>query len=194
MESDPVGLNGGLNSYLYVIGSPIGSTDSLGLEVTMTCRTVTGFNLLGYSKPVHCAVFVWHWVIDPCTGKKTKKIDAQYSLPGGANAPTTDPNNDTFKNDRSTFNDPVGSTNYPISPPSGMSQDQFDSNVTNSGNNYSQGTYMPPGFGPNSNTAANNIILNGGGTPPQVPGAKYEYWGMHFETRRRALEAEFLHH
>lgn len=64
----------------------------------------------------------------------------------------------------------VGAGNYPIPVPPGMTQSQFDNAVTNSGNNYNQGTYMPPGYGPNSNSAANNIIQNAGGTTPDVPG------------------------
>ena len=142
----------------------------MGLEVTMTCRPVAVIGKFG--RPVHCSVFVWHWETDPCTGQKKKVIDAQYSLPFGETSPTRDPNNRTFKDDQTAFSNPGGNNqNYLIPPPAGVSQNAFDQRTINSGDSYSQSTYMPPGYGPNSNSAANNIIRNAGGTPPNVPGA-----------------------
>jgi RHS repeat-associated protein len=176
ISSDPIGLRGGLNTYLYARANPLRYIDPLGLDTTMTCRPVKLFGNLGLSEPVHCSVIVWHWEAG-CDGKKRKIIDGQYSLLGGGTSPTTDPNNPTFQDDRNAFNNPGGSnTNYNIPAPPGTSQSDFDRAVMNSGSNYSQGTYMPPGYGPNSNTAANNIIQNAGGTPPNVPGA----WGQHY--------------
>ena len=156
-------------------GNPLSYRDPLGLEVTMTCRPVSIIGAFG--KPVHCSVFVWHWVNDSCRGRR-KQIDSQYSVPFGGTAPTGDPNNITYRDDRNTFNNPGGNnSNYDIPPPAGSSQNDFDKAVTNSGNNYSQGTYLPPGYGPNSNTAANNIITNAGGTTPNVQGA----WGQDYK-------------
>ena len=176
ISSDSIGLAGGLNTYVYANANPLRYVDPLGLETTMTCRPVKLFGKLGLSQPVHCAVIVWHSKA-LCDGKKVKVIDAQYSLPGGGTSPTKDPNNPTFRDDREAFNNPGGTnSNYDIAPPPGVSQSDFDRAVTNSGNHYSQGTYMPPGYGPNSNTAAHNIITNAGGTPPDVPGA----WGQSY--------------
>ena len=78
------------------------------------------------------------------------------------------------------FENPTGNNrNYEISVPSGMNQAEFDQAVTNSGNSYSQGTYSLPGYGPNSNSAANNIIQNAGGTTPIVPGAWSQFIPAH---------------
>lgn len=81
---------------------------------------------------------------------------------------TTDPSNQTYIDDRNAFIYPGGgNTNYLIPVPNGMTQAQFDAGVTAWGNQYSQGTYNLL-LGPNSNTAAYNIIFGAGGKPPDV--------------------------
>ncbi|GGA37703.1 RHS repeat-associated core domain-containing protein [Dyella nitratireducens] len=172
VSEDPVTFGGGqLSFYAYAASDPLSYNDPTGLNVTMTCRPLSALAILGWTTPKHCGDFVWHWATDPCTGKKYKVIDSQYSLPGFATAPTTDPNNQTYIDDRAAFNNPGGAnSNYDIPPPPGMTQAQFDQSVTNWGNQYSQGDYrLFPG--PNSNTAAYDIIFGAGGNPPDVPDA-----------------------
>lgn len=41
VESDPIGLNGGLNTYGYVGANPVGNIDPLGLQTAILCPRVT---------------------------------------------------------------------------------------------------------------------------------------------------------
>jgi hypothetical protein len=141
----------------------------LGTEVTRTCRPVG--NLLLPGTPVHCAIIVWHWEIDPCRKKRKKRIDAQYTVSYGNSFPLPQGSADpTYKDDTDAFNDPGWNPfvqNYEVPVPPGMSPAQFDEAVQKSGNGYSQGPYNL--LGPNSNTAAHNSVRGAGGSLPQHP-------------------------
>ncbi|NOT69799.1 MAG: RHS repeat-associated core domain-containing protein [Hyphomicrobium sp.] len=174
-QPDPLGFVDGPSVYAYAGNSPNKLVDRMGLKTTLVCRPVQDkiARLFGAK---HCAVFVWRSRDSTQCGKKTKVIDAQFSLAGGRK-PQTDPNAPTYSADRDSFISPKDSTEfYDIAPPSPQTQQEFDHAVIESGNNYSQPPYDAV-FGPNSNTASDNILEGAGGSVPDVDGAYQQNWG-----------------
>ncbi|WP_428241671.1 hypothetical protein [Gynuella sp.] len=116
----------------------------------------------------------------PCTGEEKKVIDKQYSLAANRFPFYQGSNSFTYTADTSAFNKPGGGNeHYQINPPSGVTQEQFDNAVTNSGNSYQSSEDYSALLGPNSNTAADNIIEYAGGTAPDVDGAWQQNYGEH---------------
>ncbi len=149
--------------------SPVGLVDPFGLKVTVVCRSVDDPLAPGQK---HCSVFVWHW------DKECKKIiDKQYSLAAN-NVPFSQGSpRPTYRMDTDAFNNPGGGNeHYDIPPPEGWTEAEFDQSVTNSGQFYGASDYRPF-WGPNSNTATDNIIERAGGVMPDIPGAWRQNYG-----------------
>ncbi len=172
ISADPIGQSGGVNVNQYASANPVNRFDPLGLEVTMVCRLLGG--AMGKTGKKHCSVFVWH--ADECGDKM---IDRQYTLEFGGRTPLPQDitNNKTFDDDREAFGKPGGSSEYhQIAPPDGFTTVEHDRMTITAGDGYSQGPYDPI-FGPNSNTAADNIVEGGGGVSPRVDNAPGKDFG-----------------
>jgi hypothetical protein len=161
----------GPSTYGYVGGHPLSTIDPLGLSTVVGCRPINDWRVK-LAGLVHCGVFVWHM---DCDGNRI--IDRQYSLAGnrtpfpqGSNVPTAVDDRNAF------FNGGDGVSNWYIPPPYGMTTPQFDAAVIQAGDSYNSGRDYDAKSGPNSNSAANTIIQNAGGTLPDVPGA----WQQHY--------------
>lgn len=175
LQSDPLGLRAGLNTYAHVLSSPLVYSDAQGLLVQLLCRPVKGL-------PVkrHCFV----WVTCPAEG-----WDFTLSLFG--KPPYI--NSTGFKR-ISTSRDPTNednpnspSVNYrqTITPSAGSACTNdcaFEKSILN---RFDQAPSQVPygGFTSNSNTFAQGLITSGvfgtslsSNVPPSAPGFVPMVW------------------
>ena len=181
IQADPIRLQGGMNWYKYANSDPVTNFDFLGLETTVVCRQINHDNsiinaALSAAGLKHCFVIVWHW--EEVCGNMKKVIDRQYSLaanrePFSQDSPATP--GTTFGDDRLAWESGSGEE-YPISPVP-YTQDAFDESVTEAGDNFNLGEDYDGKWGPNSNTATDNIIENAGGVMPDIDGAWQQDYG-----------------
>jgi RHS repeat-associated protein len=168
LQSDPLGLRAGMNTYTHLLGNPLSYTDLEGLLVQLLCRPVTGLPIKS-----HCFV----WVTCPAEG-----WDFTLSLFG--NAPYI---NSTGYKRISTSRDPTNQDNpnsaavnyrQTINPsPDACNKDcAFEKSILN---RFDQAPLTAPygGLANNSNTFAQDLVTSGAfGTslpsnvPPSAPG------------------------
>jgi RHS repeat-associated protein len=151
VESDPIGLIGGLNTYSYALASPLFETDSTGLSVTVYCRPV-GTSGSGF---FHCFV----QVTCPTEGwSKTFSLFANWSLRSGYKQ-LNDPADDIRK-----------ATAVGTVAPKACMADQcgYEKTIDKRFGSFPSGSVYYRLFGPNSNSFVNGLLL--GNLPAGAPG------------------------
>ena len=131
------------------------------------CTTLACRNLTWTDEFKHCGTF-----IHECGNYSEASIKNQYSLQGFAFQ--YDPENSsssTYLADREAFlnKNKDGVTHQLISPPSGMSTDEFIERIRNNAKTYKAVAYWP--YGPNSNSAADFPIHKSGAKTEKIKGA-----------------------
>jgi RHS repeat-associated protein len=84
VQSDPIGLAGGVNTYIYVLGNPLSNIDPRGQDMAGITRAVTGFIMEHQNVPSGAA--------DPSCSKNGCKTLYYFegespSCPGGGGEP-----------------------------------------------------------------------------------------------------------
>ena len=167
VQSDPIGLHGGLNTYAYVYLSPLNLVDPAGLEVSLYCRVLDGAaSITGY---VHCFVYVkceaegWQRTFsmfaNPSLLSGYKKRDADEDSIARAVRIGSPPQ-------RSCFADTCG----------------YEKMVEQRFNSFPSGDVNWRPFGPNSNSFTNGLLSGNlpAGAPSSdiAPGINYPHPGF----------------
>ena len=177
-QADPLGLEGGLNLYLYATGAPTVNFDPLGLTVNVRCRRVgRGFNLFQPRSWAGAVGFRHCYLEVTCPKAGVPPTTISYL---GGNPDTQVVENHSVENADVRNTRSGNFDQYRAQPPrdSDNCNCEFEKCVVDLAKRFAQENYTITNYnaalGPNSNSFAHRLILECGGRipgrPPRAPG------------------------
>jgi RHS repeat-associated protein len=171
IQADPLGLVDGPSVYNYALQNPGRFVDPRGEQVTIICRPLAGLGVATLMR--HCAIIV-ETEGDACIAAGTHQFSLGKPDTAFNQTPEVYDTDTNAWNERDNPFDDVST--YPISPPQGRSDVEFDYDVVQSATGYRADRYSNP-YGPNSNTAAVQSVIDAGGSVPAIPRAPGSAYG-----------------
>lgn len=180
ITSDPIGLEGGLNSYAYGLSNPSKYFDSNGLEVRFICRLLDSYIFGDLGKKKHCFVYVscpeegWTYILS------LFQSGSFGALPTSGRKSLSTPRN-PGRIDR--LNSPRNRDNIVIklkNSSCGSGNCDFEKDIVERFLNFPSGDVPYSLIGPNSNSFAAGLVTSPefGTTAPDVTNAPGSEFGL----------------